>query len=286
MIRINSLLCILLLVTLTILTGCMTSSTPKLVAHRGEEHYAPEGSIPAYQIAVKDGCDIMKMDVHETKDGVVVMSHDPGVGRTMGWNTNIIDVTYAELKEKGTFKPVGGYANEKIVTLREALAVSKPMPEFWIDFKRFTPEFCEKVLKEFADAGIDERRIMVATFTKKALVYMQKTHPAVRRVGHIGLTEAKDKSGWTTNAAPKRTFATKDEAVRAVLAYRDELGLFGVNMPVLQGQTTKEDIAFLRQNGLWVSLWFVNNTKMAEKYKACGADAYVTCDAAACRAVE
>jgi len=220
--------------------------------------------------------------VHETKDGVVVMSHDPGLGRTMGWNTKIIDVTYAEIKAKGVFRPVGGYDSERIVTIDEALAVSKPMPEFWVDFKHFTPEFCEKVLKAFARAGIDESRIMVATFTRPALEYMKERHPNVRRVGHIYIGN-KDGKGWSSNVVKGR-FADKQSILNAILDYRDRLGLYGVNMPVLKDQTVAEDVAFLQKNGLWVSLWFVNTTAKAEQCLKYGADAFVTCDARAVRA--
>ena len=56
----------------------------------------------------------MKLDVHPSKDGVIVMSHDPSFSRM-------------------------------------------------IDFKHFDPEFAERVLVEFAKAGFETRRIIVAT---------------------------------------------------------------------------------------------------------------------------
>ena len=62
----------------------------------------------------------------------------------------------------------------------------------------------------------------------------------------------------------------------AVLRYRDELKLFGVNMPVVSNQTRPEDVAYLRQNGLWVSLWFVQNEAKAETYRDAHPDAFVT----------
>jgi len=62
----------------------------------------------------------------------------------------------------------------------------------------------------------------------------------------------------------------------AVLRYRDELNLFGVNMPVLSGQTRPEDVAYLKQNGLWVSLWFVQNEEKALAYRDAAPYAFVT----------
>ena len=231
---------------------------PQMVAHRGAGDLTmPEASRPAYSNAVALANDIVKLDLQETKDGVIVMGHDPTLKRNMGWDKKIVDLTYAEILAQGTFKAKGGYAHEKIVRLDEALAIVKPAPEFWIDFKRFTPDFAEKVLTEFRKAGIDESRIMIATFTRPALAYFQQKHPAIRRVGHIGEKQFK-------------------EGVGSVLAYRDKYGLWGVNMPVAQKATKPEDVKALRANGLWVSLWFVQDAATAASYRGAEPDAFVT----------
>ena len=244
----------------------------KYVAHRGEEALAPEGSAAAYRLAVEHGLDIMKLDVCMTKDGVPVMSHDPTLKRTMGWDVAISNVTYAEIREKGTFKPVGPYLDEKIVTLKEALAIAKGMPEMWIDFKMFSPELGEKVVAEIDAAGIAHSRVMVATFSKPALEHFRDRHGDIRRVGHVWFGE-REGGRLGTNVA-KGTFSSVEEAVPKILAYRDELKLFGVNMPVAKRRVTAETVAHLQKNGLWVSMWFVNDPKTADYYK--GADAFVT----------
>lgn len=226
-----------------------------MVAHRGAGDLTmPEASLPAYSNAVACAMDIVKLDLQKTKDGVIVMSHDPTLARLMGWPVAFKDVTYAEILERGRFldkrkKPT----NLTIVRLEEALAIVKTLPEFWIDFKHFDPDFAERVLAEFDKAGIAQNRIMVATFSVPALKYFHERHPEIRRVGHIGRQKGED-----------------------LYAYCEELGLWGVNMPVLQKQTTREDIRELKRRGLWVSLWFVQNRKMEELYRGAGMDAYVT----------
>ena len=94
-------------------------------------------------------------------------------------------------------------------------------------------------------------------------------------MGHIGVT-ALTNGMWNTTAAPRKTFAGRRAVMDAVLRYRDELNLFGVNMPVINGQTRPEDVAYLKQNGLWVSLWFVQNEAKAEAYRDARPDAFVT----------
>ena len=249
----------------------------KMVAHAGAGDLTmPPASKPAYSNAVATACDIVKLDLQYTKDKQIVMGHDPDLKRVMGWPTNISALTYAEIYDKGRFLEHRKPGNERIVRLDEALAIVKTAPEFWLDFKHFKPEMAEQVLAEIKKAGIDESRLMVATFTKPALAYFRDRHPEIRRVGHISVTSLTNGT-WKTTAAPKQmTFADRRAVMDAVLRYRDEMGLFGVNMPVINGQTRPEDVVYLQQNGLWVSLWFVQNEQKAWEYRDAHADAFVT----------
>jgi glycerophosphoryl diester phosphodiesterase len=49
---------------------------PLLFAHRGSNVLAPENTIPAFAHALTDGATALEMDVHRTRDGVVVVAHD------------------------------------------------------------------------------------------------------------------------------------------------------------------------------------------------------------------
>ena len=252
-------------IALCCLAQCVAAA-PKMVAHRGAGDLTmPEASLPAYSNAVAAASDIVKLDLQHTKDGVVVMGHDNTLKRNMGWDVAISDVTYQEIYEKGRFLENKAPGKERIVRLDQALAIVKSVPEFWLDFKaKFSPELGEKVLAALAAAGIDESRVMIATFNRPALQYFQTHHPAIRRVGHYSFK--RDKDGDADNA----------KTMRKVLDYRDEFGLFGVNMPVLAKQTRPEDVAFLKKNGLWVSLWFIQNADAAKHYRPANADAFVT----------
>ena len=260
--------------------GMFTVAVPvgvKMVAHAGAGDLTmPPASRPAYSNAIATACNIVKLDLQYTKDKQIVMGHDPDLKRVMDWPTNISALTYAEIYDKGRFLEHRKPGNERIVRLPEALEIVKTAPEFWLDFKHFKPEMAEQVLAEIKKAGIDESRLMVATFTKPALAYFRDRHPAIRRVGHVSVT-ALTNGTWKTTAAPKqKTFADRRAVMDAVLRYRDELNLFGVNMPVVNGQTRPEDIAYLKQNGLWVSLWFVQNEEKAEAYRDAAPNAFVT----------
>jgi glycerophosphoryl diester phosphodiesterase len=52
------------------------------IGHRGASGYAPEHTIPAYDLALKMGADYIEIDLQMTKDGVLVAMHDDTLDRT------------------------------------------------------------------------------------------------------------------------------------------------------------------------------------------------------------
>src|ERR687894_551636 len=60
-----------------------TTDAPVLnVGHRGASGYAPEHTIPAYDLALKQGADYIEIDLQMTADGVLVALHDDTLNRT------------------------------------------------------------------------------------------------------------------------------------------------------------------------------------------------------------
>ncbi len=54
-----------------------TMREPEIIAHRGVRDRYPENSLPAFLDAVAEGVDAIELDVHATRDGVVVVHHEP-----------------------------------------------------------------------------------------------------------------------------------------------------------------------------------------------------------------
>jgi glycerophosphoryl diester phosphodiesterase len=55
---------------------------PTLIAHRGASWDAPEHTLAAYELALKQGADFVEPDLQLTKDGVLVCLHDTSLERT------------------------------------------------------------------------------------------------------------------------------------------------------------------------------------------------------------
>ncbi|MBR3086708.1 MAG: cellulase family glycosylhydrolase [Kiritimatiellae bacterium] len=256
----------------------------KCVAHRGDYPDAPEHSMAAYRNAVERGSEVLKLDVHPSRDGVIVLSHDPTFKRTMGWDVRIRDVTWDEIR-RHTYLLGGQPTQERAVSLPEALEVVKSIPEFWIDFKSFDPDFAERVLATFAQFGIGQDRLMVATYNGDALQYFRKAHPSIRRIVHIDFCEQDGK--WSLSferhlgilcrkAADGEPYSP--EVAEHILECARTLDLWGVNLCAVPQVVTPGLVARLHGEGLAVSLALVHDAATARVFANHGGDFVVTRD--------
>jgi len=85
--------------------------TPRLFGHRGAAGVAPENTLPSFRRALTDGVDVFELDVHATRDGEVVVLHDPTLERTTDGAGPVAALTFAELSRLDAghgFSPDGG----------------------------------------------------------------------------------------------------------------------------------------------------------------------------------
>lgn len=55
---------------------------PVVIAHRGASFYAPENTLPAFELAHQQGAQAVELDVKLTLDGHIIAMHDASVDRT------------------------------------------------------------------------------------------------------------------------------------------------------------------------------------------------------------
>ncbi len=96
---------------------------PRIVAHRGASREAPENTLAAFQRAWDLGVEAIELDVRVTRDGAVVVIHDPTTTRTTGVALDVAAVTLAEIRalDAGSWKHAR-YAGERIPTLAEVIS--------------------------------------------------------------------------------------------------------------------------------------------------------------------
>ncbi|KAL2793695.1 PLC-like phosphodiesterase [Aspergillus keveii] len=84
---------------------------PQIIAHRGYKGRFPENTLCAVDAAARAGADALELDLHLSRDGVVVLSHDPSLKRCYGVKKKISECDW-----------------EYLSTLRTLQAPHDPMP--------------------------------------------------------------------------------------------------------------------------------------------------------------
>ena len=116
----------------------------------------------------KDISDVLETDVWQTRDGVVVVSHDDNVKRMLCLKEDlfITETDYDTLKKAHTksLNRRGDGANDdrSIISLRELLE-TYPDKMFYIDCKFRNEFFVRRVIQTIKEAGIAER-VAVGSF--------------------------------------------------------------------------------------------------------------------------
>jgi glycerophosphoryl diester phosphodiesterase len=79
--------------------GVIGSGWPVNLAHRGASARAPENTMEAFRLAVELGAGGLELDVHLTRDGYVVVIHDPTLDRTTDRTGAVSAMTLDELSQ-------------------------------------------------------------------------------------------------------------------------------------------------------------------------------------------
>ncbi|MFC3998942.1 glycerophosphodiester phosphodiesterase family protein [Nocardiopsis sediminis] len=79
-----------------------------IAAHRGQWRDAPENSLAAIDGAIRDGAEIVEIDVQRTADGHLVLMHDETVDRTTDGTGKVSDLTLAQIRELRLKEHMGG----------------------------------------------------------------------------------------------------------------------------------------------------------------------------------
>lgn len=97
------------------------------IAHRGYSKIAPENTLAAFRRAIEQNPDYIECDIHRTKDGKIVVCHDPKVDRCTNGSGAIVEMTYDELRALDAGSWFGAeFAGEKLPSFDEYLDLFSP----------------------------------------------------------------------------------------------------------------------------------------------------------------
>lgn len=158
------------------------SSTPVIIAHRGAALRAPENTMASFREAYSQKADVIELDVHRTKDGHLVVMHDPRVDRTTDGTGEIRNMTLEEVKKLDAGSWFGPQFNgEKVPALEDVLDWAKGKVRVDIELK--DTELYPGIEKDLIDM-IRKRNaagdIMITSFNRKTIETVQQLAPEIK----------------------------------------------------------------------------------------------------------
>jgi glycerophosphoryl diester phosphodiesterase len=163
-----------------------TDPFPLLSAHRGGAGRGfPENCLATLEATVARTWAILEIDLRTTKDGAIVLMHDPTLDRTTNGKGPVKDRTLAEIRELRLKDREGNLTEHRIPTLDEAIKWARGKAILALDKKEVSVRDVVRVITEHRAesyallmaytakeaAECTPRRptsIFVAAFTKKA----------------------------------------------------------------------------------------------------------------------
>ena len=157
------------------------------IAHRGASAYAPEHTIPSYQLGEKMKGDYIEIDLQMTKDGELIAMHDEKVDRTTNGTGLVKDLTLADIKklDAGSWFNVKypQYAKEKyaglqVPTLEEVFQKFGRQANYYIETK--SPDVYPGMEEELLQVLKDYKMIDKKGYTKNVLIQSFSTESLLK----------------------------------------------------------------------------------------------------------
>ena len=229
---------------------------PLLLAHRGFSGKYPENSPLAFQMAAETAVDGFESDVHISKDGKLIVFHDPTLERTSNGSGYIKDHTYEELLSLyiGAWKSPE-FAGQRIWTLEQLL-----------DFCRETHLLLNLELKNYEVfyEGLEER-VIAAVRERK----MEET-VFVSSFNHLSMQRFK------TLCPDMKTGLLYDKPLLDMDAYTARSNADNMHPRYLLMQYQPELMDLYHSRGMGVHVWTVNDEESMRDMIARGVDGIIS----------
>ena len=225
-----------------------SKSQPLIIGHRGAYDEAPENTLKGFKKAIELGADYLEFDVHQSKDGALVVIHDIDILRRMGIDNSIVQLTLRELKQLDN----GG---EKIPTLTELIKIAKGKIKLQLEIK--VPGVTQDLVNILRKNVLIESSI-VSCFEIVELLKIKEIEPTLR-------------IGYLIPRVLTNIRIIKRYVLRAI---KNEFYSIHPNYQVVD----REFVELAHDNSLKVNVWTVNEERIMRKLIDLGVDGIMTDD--------
>ncbi|GAB2459701.1 glycerophosphoryl diester phosphodiesterase [Conyzicola lurida] len=225
-----------------------------MLAHRGLALEAPENTLLAFLAAVGLGIDHVETDVHASKDGVAVISHDPDLRRVAGVDGRVGDLSLARLQKVDLGR------DQTFCTLAEALDAF-PDARFNIDIK--SADAVGPTVRAIRDLRAVDR-VLVTSFSES------RRRAAVRELPGVATSASSSVFAAALVAGKLRAAPLLRAALRGVDAVQIPESYRGVSI------VTERMVELLHSAKVEVHVWTVNDAPAMHRLLDIGVDGIVT----------
>lgn len=228
-----------------------------IVAHRGASWDAPENTVEAAMRGWSEGADATEVDVHLTRDGEVVVIHDPTLLRTTGRDARVDELTLAEIRklDAGIWKGAA-WRGVRVPTLGEVLATVPAGKRIFVELKK-AEGLVPALRRAVEGAEVAASQVVLISFEREALGEAKQAMPAC---GALLLADT-----------PERVPEKRDGLIaRCAEEGFDGLGV-SAGWPVDAALVER-----LAHAGLELNVWTVNDPKRARQLVAAGVASVTT----------
>ena len=165
----------------------------KVTAHRGDVTRGPENSLTAIRYAIELGCDYVEIDVQETSDGQIVLSHDQDFLRVAGERRKVWELTLAEVKQLDIGSRFSNeLTGEQVPTLKEVFEVTRNKIILNIELKPTPqqPQLADRVVR-LIQAENFQQNCVISSLNLQALERVRELDPTIRLVANISASVGK-----------------------------------------------------------------------------------------------
>ncbi len=155
---------------------------PYVIAHRGASGYAPENTMVSFERGLALRADAIELDIHPTRDGELVVIHDPTLDRTTDGTGPVSARTLAEIQalDAGTwFDP--SLKDVRVPTFHEVLNWARGRTKVVVEIKQgpiFYPTIVEMLVAAL-DRHEMRRDVLVISFDHHSVRRVKETAPDV-----------------------------------------------------------------------------------------------------------
>ena len=231
---------------------------PRVCAHRGFNSVAPENSLPAFGAAVALGAQEIEFDVWATKDGELVVSHDPTLERVSDGVGMIYDHTCDALAALDFgIKRGDAFRGLRIVRFEDIL-------------RKFARQVVMNIhMKIWDETDGNDRLEQVVSLIKQYdcqdhMYFMTANDDMVRRV-HAAHPELRVCVGWDGNRDP---LSIVDRAI--------SLGAYKVQL--FKPYFNQETVDKAHAHGILCNVFYADDPEEALRYRDMGIDTILTND--------